>query len=263
MNLAQGHVAGTDHPYLIPLIVLIGIGFMIWQLRDEDTSPAAIIWMQICFGIIGLLGAKAFSLYVRDWQLLEPASLELSTGWRYPGALIAIIVLLPLLRRLILPRVATLRYFDALALVFGLEVALWRISCYFNGCCVGGHCDASYCLSYPGGTAVFQQQLGQGLIPADAVVSLPVLPLHFLMMLASLSVVLFLAWYSRYRQYNGQLLLLYLFMHEGLKAVLESQREPFIAHLLTTSAIVSVGAMAVLMAFEIMRHGSSAPKENG
>ena len=253
MNLAQGHVAGTDHPYLIPLIVLIGIGFMIWLLRDEDTSPPAIIWMQICFGIVGLLGAKAFSLYVRDWQLLEPASLELSTGWRYPGALIAMVVLLPLLRRLILPRVATLRYFDALVLVFGLEVALWRISCYFNGCCLGGHCDAAYCLSYPAGTAVFHQHLNQGLIPPDAVASLPVLPLHFLMMLASISVVLFLAWYSRYRQYDGQLLLLYLFMHEGLKAILESQREPFIVQLQTTSALVSLAALFAMLLIALVR----------
>lgn len=240
-------VQGSSHAFVIPVIVLIATLLMVWHLRNENTTPQRIIWMQMSIGLIGLVGAKVFSLYVRGWEMYSPFLVELQVGWRYPGAILALLIFVPLIRKWILPKVGTLRYLDAMVLIVGVGLGLWRISCYLNGCCVGAVCDANYCVSYPQGSIVFNQQLGEGLISNSAVQSLPVFPLQFLFMAATFLVVGFLFWFNRFKQYDGQLILLYAFLHEGLKAWLEFLRSPYLSELQIASAVVSVVALLALI----------------
>lgn len=76
-----------------------------------------------------------------------------------------------------------------------------------------------------------------------------VIPLHLFMMVVSLLIGLFLIWFDKGRQYNGQVLLMYLFLHEGDKAVMEVYRVPFIQDLQTVSWVASgIGLAGLIMA---------------
>ena len=66
-------------------------------------------------------------------------------------------------------------------------------------------------------------------------------------MLNALAIGVFLYWYAPRKRYDGQVLLLYLFLHEGGKAILESFREPEVFQLQLVSLTVSFAAGMLLM----------------
>ena len=186
-------------------------------------------------------------LYVRGWELYQPLSSELRSGLRYPGALLAMALIGPLLKRWILPTLPLLRFLDVLAITVCFAFALVRFSCFMNGCCTGGQCTEFYCLSYQPGSQVSYIQLQQGLLDQSSHPSHPVLPLHFLFMGASFGVGLFLMWFDTRRSFDGQIALLYLVLHEGAKGLLESLREPYVPQLQQTSLLISAVGMLALV----------------
>lgn len=232
---------------LSPIGILCTL-FLVLYMRREGVPPGRLILLQLLAGLVALAGAKVFSLWVRDWQWYEPLSGELRGGWRYPGALIALALMVPLIKRWVLPQLPLARYMDMLAICICIGFGLIRLSCFMSGCCVGEVCDSWYCLSYQPGSQVWYLQLQQGLLDHASHPSNPVLPLHFLFMAASLAVGGFLIWFDSRRSYDGQLALLFLFLHDGAKAVLESFREPYVAQLQLTSLSISlIGLVALLV----------------
>jgi phosphatidylglycerol---prolipoprotein diacylglyceryl transferase len=243
---------------LISPIAIFGILFFILYLRQEGirTARAVILLLSIC--VAALLGAKLFSLYVRGWEPYTPLAAELSGGLRYPGALLAMLLLSPVLKRWILPELPLARFLDVLAITVCFAFALVRFSCFMNGCCTGQQCTAFYCLSYAPGSQVWYEQLQHGLLGSASLPSLPVLPLHFLFMAASLSVGLFLMWFDGRRSFNGQIALLFLVLHDGAKGLLETFREPYVAQLQITSLLTSAAGLVALLIILRWRKGRSA-----
>jgi phosphatidylglycerol:prolipoprotein diacylglycerol transferase len=242
---------------LISPIAIFGITFFVLYLRADGVRVARSIYLLLSICLVALLGAKLFSLHTRGWELYEPIKYELSGGLRYPGAMIAMVLLGPLLKRWFLPELPLGRFLDVLAITVCFSVALVRISCLLNGCCTGVQCDSFYCLSYPPGSQAWYIQYKAGLAVSGHP-SHPVLPLHLLFMAASLCVGLFLIWFDSRRSFNGQLALLYLFLHDGAKALLESLREPYLAELQVTSALISAAGLLVLLI--ILWRRRSAPR---
>lgn len=231
---------------LIPTAVA-GITFFILYLRDEGVRAGRAVLLLLLMALVGLIGAKLFSLHVRGWELYQPLSSELRGGLRYPGALLAMILIGPLLKRWILPTVPLLRFLDVLAITVCFAFALIRISCYMNGCCTGVQCTSGFCLSYPPGSQVWYIQYQQGLLASPAHPSHAVLPLHFLFMAASFGVGVFLMWFDKKRSFDGQIALLYLVLHDGAKGLLESFREPYVAQLQLTSLLISATGLVILL----------------
>ena len=143
---------------LIPIGILCTL-FLILYLRRDGAPAGRLLLLQLLAGLVALAGAKVFSLWVRDWQLFEPLTSELRGGWRYPGALIALALLVPPIKRLVLPQLPLARYLDVLAITVCFGFGLIRLSCVMSGCCVGGVCDSWYCLSYEPGSQVWYLQL--------------------------------------------------------------------------------------------------------
>ncbi|MEZ5501643.1 MAG: prolipoprotein diacylglyceryl transferase [Halioglobus sp.] len=247
---------------LISPIALFGILFFVLYLRQDGIRTGRTIGLLLLLAVVAFLGAKLFSLYVRGWELYEPLSAELRAGLRYPGALIAMVVVGPLLQRWILPELALTRFLDVLAITVCFAFALVRISCFMNGCCTGPPCESALCLSYVPGSQVWYVQLQAGLLKSAALPSLPVLPLHFLFMAASLAVGLFLMWFDGRRSFDGQVALLYLVLHDGAKGLLESFRDPYVAQLQWTSLLTSaVGLVILLIILRRRRHQAGSPAE--
>jgi prolipoprotein diacylglyceryltransferase len=242
---------------LISPIAIFGILFFILYLRQEGIRTGRAVWLLLLIAAFAFLGAKLFSLHVRGWELYQPLSAELRGGLRYPGALIAIVLTGPLLKRWILPELPLARFLDVLAITVCFAFALVRISCWMNGCCTGPQCTGAFCLSYAPGSQVWYEHLQHNLLPSASHRSLPVLPLHFLFMAASLGVGLFLLWFDGKRRFDGQIALLYLVLHDGAKGLLESFRAPYIAELQITSLVTSAIGLLALVIILRWRRGRS------
>ena len=238
--------------FLTP-VAIFGITFFIFYLRFDNVRAGRAVVLLLSIAVIALLGAKLFSLQTRGWEVRSLSS-ELRGGLRYPGALLAMVLCAPLLKRWILPTLPLTRFLDVLAITVCFSFALVRISCYLNGCCTGSECDSAYCLSYARGSQAWYMQFKAGLLAHGSHPSHPVLPLHFLFMAASFGVGLFLMWFDTRRSFDGQVALLYLILHEGAKGLLESLREPYVVQLqLTSFAICAIGLLALIV---VMRQRS-------
>lgn len=242
---------------LITPIAIFGITFFVLYIRNEGARAGRAVLLLICIAIVGLLGAKVFSLWTRGWEL-RSLSAELSGGLRYPGAMIGIILMSPLLKRVILPELPLTRFLDVLAITVCFSFALIRVSCFLNGCCTGIQCEGAYCLSYPVGTQPWYYHLQNGLLPHADHPSHPVLPLHLFFMAASFAVGVFLLWFDGRRSFDGQLALLYLVLHDGAKGLLESLRDPYVAQLQITSLTTSALALLVLLFILYRRRKAAA-----
>lgn len=232
---------------LIAPIAIFGIAFFVLYLRFDGVKAGRAILLLLSIAVVALLGAKLFSLQTRGWDL-RSLSDELRGGLRYPGALLAMVLIGPILKRLILPTLPLGRFLDVLAITVCFSFALVRISCLLNGCCTGPECDAVYCLSYAPGSQAWYVQFQAGLLPHAGHDSHPVLPLHLLFMTASFLVGLFLMWFDPRRSFDGQIALLYLVLHDGAKGLLESFREPYVAQLQLTSLLMSAAGLIALVA---------------
>ncbi|MDG2045733.1 MAG: prolipoprotein diacylglyceryl transferase [Halioglobus sp.] len=242
---------------LISPIAIFGIIFFILYLRNDYIKAGRAILLLLAMGVFAVLGAKLFSLHVRGWEVYQPLSSELRGGLRYPGALLAMILVGPLLKRWILPDLPLPRFLDVLAITVCFCFALIRFSCFMNGCCTGPECDAIYCLSFEPGSQVWYVQLQGGLLDHSSHPSNPVLPLHFLFMGASFGIGVFLMWYDTRRSFNGQIGLLFLFLHDGAKGILESFRVPYVAELQLTSFSISAAGLIALMLIAYYRRRNS------
>jgi phosphatidylglycerol---prolipoprotein diacylglyceryl transferase len=253
-------IFGFD-PFLIVLIFISVLGTLnfFYLLRDSGYSVRELLLLQLSILFSTLLGAKIFSLYIRGWQFFPSVQHEIVSGWRYPGAIIGLFVLLPLFKRLLAPRVSLLRCGDASAIAAAFAVGIFRISCILNGCCTGAVGEGLYCWSYARGSAVWAWQVNERLIHGSDALSLPVVPLHIYFMVASFAVGIFLLRYRRYKRFDGELILWFLILHEGLKAVLETFRVPFIRELQITSiGVAAAAAIALIICRSISRRGQDS-----
>lgn len=243
---------------LITPIAIFGITFFILYLRFDGVRVGRAIILLLSVAVIALLGAKLFSLQTRGWELRDFSS-ELRGGFRYPGALLAMVLCGPLLKRWILPTLPLTRFLDVLAITVCFSFALVRITCFLSGCCTGLECDSMYCLSYSPGSQAWYVQFKAGLLAHGSHPSHPVLPLHFLFMAASLGVGLFLMWFDTRRSFDGQIALLYLVLHDGAKGLLESFRIPYVPQLQLTSLLISAaGLIALIIVLRIRRKRTGA-----
>ncbi len=238
-------------------IAVFGIAFFVAYLRFDNVSTLRSLALLILIAIVALLGAKLFSLHTRGWEV-RSLTQELRGGLRYPGAALAMVLIGPLLTRLILPTLPLARFLDVLAITVAFSFALVRLTCFLNGCCTGAQCDAAYCLSYSTGSQAWYVQLKAGLLPHASHPSHPVLPLHLLFMLASFIVGLFLMWFDTRRSFDGQIALLYLFLHDGAKGLLESFREPYVFELQLTSLLMSAAGLVALLVILWLRRQPAA-----
>jgi phosphatidylglycerol:prolipoprotein diacylglycerol transferase len=233
--------------FLLPFIIIACLWILNILMVSETLSSQRLLVMHLSLIVLAILGAKLFSLHVRGWQF-NSLSAELEGGWRHPGVILALVIFTPLLKRLILPTISLLRYADLLVIALSFAFAMGRVGCFLAGCCTGAITQGALGLQYEIGSQVWYSHMQLHLTNSSSP-SMAVIPLHLFMMVASLVIGLFLIWFDKRRQYNGQVLLMYLFLHEGAKAVMEAYRVPFIQDLQTVSLLASgVGLAGLIVA---------------
>jgi phosphatidylglycerol---prolipoprotein diacylglyceryl transferase len=112
----------------------------------------------------------------------------------------------------------------------GISVAVGRIGCFLQGCCIGAPCNLPWGVSYPPGSRVYEAQIGLGMIAPGAERSTVLHPLQLYFSAAAL--LASLAMYSvarRPRRYDGEVALIGFFLFWASTALLETLRAPWAA----------------------------------
>lgn len=253
-------ILGVDSFLLVVAFISIGgTWYLIREVTAQGYSYKQFLLFQLGFVVVTLIGAKLFSVYLRGGQVYT-LSWELSSGWKYPGALIGMILVIPIWIRFALPGMPLARLADKLVIVTAFSLAIFRVSCFLKGCCTGSVCNGTYCIPYANGSAAWYHQVHSGHITQASEWSAPVLPLHLFFMLASAAIGLFLLWLEKRKKFDGQLVLAFMFGHEFMKAVLESFRVPYSQDTQMVSIIIAVVGLVGLMLTYRMRGGSSYPR---
>lgn len=251
--LILGHSTGM---LLWGLALLLGIGGgAALAARDGHGLRRSLAALVGCAAIL-LAGAKVH-FWLANWALVRADGIGayLDRGFHLPGGILAVVLVGPWV--LLFLRLHPFAFGDSVVPAAALGIAAVRLGCFANGCCVGGVSAAPWAVAFPHGARVYYSQLGAGIIPPSAAVSLPVLPLSlFFAVTALLSAATLLAWRRR-RRFAGQLTLAALVLWATTTATLEWWRdETTVAgapHLFEIAALAA-GAVVPLLAVLTYRH---------
>jgi phosphatidylglycerol:prolipoprotein diacylglycerol transferase len=247
--------------YLLTMAIAVGVGVAgsIWSARRAGLPMRRYLIFEALLASAAIAGAKLF--YVNEqhlWGDLPEAALSLA-GFRYPGGILAVVLVLPISAYLLGLAMAVVA--DVVAIPISVAMALMRIGCFLEGCCFGVPTTAFVGMRFPAGSLAWDEHVGRGLIDAHAPSSLPVHPLQLYFCLWSTAVALVLWSCWRSRRYPGQIFLLFLALNEGGKAALESLRDPPSPALQLTSAVLAAVAVLGLIAIRSKQSGSNPTSE--
>ena len=138
---------------------------------------------------------------------------------------------------------------DRLAPSLGLAIAFGRLGCFFAGCDHGLVTADSFAVRYPRGTATFVNHHARGLVGAEALTSLPVLPVTLLEALGGFLVFLLAShWLARTRT-RGSVIVRAAASYAVLRFLLEFLRDDPRAMIgvLSLPQVLSLGVLLVAL----------------
>jgi len=193
-----------------------------------DRRTARIIFLTVALAT--LVGGRlhfvlnAPTVFVGRWHA---AFIPWFGGYHVGGGFLAgVIAMIWSARRFGVP---FLRLADGMLPPAGICVAVGRLGCFLQGCCIGAPCDHAWCLPYPKGSAAYLLQSDLGMIPPDAPHSLALHPLQLYFAGAALLVSAAMYAVARRRRYDGETALVGFFLFWASTAALEGLRAPWAA----------------------------------
>jgi phosphatidylglycerol---prolipoprotein diacylglyceryl transferase len=241
-------------PVFIALAVALAIvASLRWARREgaDVRRRAGLALLLVGIALIGLGGAKVDSLIERS--AVEPLRLavrpllwEIQQGYRYPGGIIAVLVVVSIAAHLLgAGRVLALG--DRMAPAAALAMAVVRLGCFCAGCCHGSVSGLPWAVSFPAASFAWSTQVATRVIRADAAASLPVHPLQLYFATWSLGLAVLLFWLTPRRRYAGQVLLAYVALDNVAKFGFEFLRDPQVPHLRWLSLVIGLAAAGFLL----------------
>ncbi len=195
---------------------------------------------------VALCGAKLYSLIERGGSL-PTFWTEGFGGYRFPGAVIALLAALLLFRRRLPLGVPAALLADVIAPAFGLGMAAVRVGCLLAGCCSGVPSDLPWAIQFPRGSQPWHAHVAAGLLSPVAARSLPVHPLQLYFGLLSLGIAAFVLRLQAKKSYEGQLFLVYVALQGTGKFLLEFLRFGPLPHVQYASLFLGLGASVTLL----------------
>ena len=197
-----------------------------------------------------IIGAASYGLVERGWYVLTEPGVHLLRQARLPGAFLGLALVTPLLARWLPPTVGLPAYGDLLAPVLAFSFAAVRLSCLLAGCCFGVVTSLPWGIRYPRDSLAMRLHVAEGKVAYAAAWSLPVHPLQLYFAALAIAVGCVVLWYRRRQRYDGELLLLFVVLHETGKGLLELLRPAALGgrHLVANSLVVGAAAAIALTA---------------
>jgi phosphatidylglycerol:prolipoprotein diacylglycerol transferase len=232
------------YPTFLLLSCVAGTAATLYLVARSGLPTRRLAVLLLLTGVGAVAGAKLYGIVERGggWHGL---GWEIGTGYRYPGAVVAVLLVLPLLRRMMLADVSLLALGDCAVAGVGVPIAVMRIGCFLAGCCFGVPSSLPWAVEFPIGSPAWSAQVRARLIDGHVTASLPVHPLELYFGLAALGVMAVLLRFRARQRYEGQLILVFFVLDGAAKFLLEFLRFDYAAHLQWMA--IGPAVMAALM----------------
>jgi len=173
--------------------------------------------MDLCFYILlaAIVGSRLLYIAINlDMFLSDP--LEIFKIWNgglvfYGGFIAALITLIVYLKKQKMPLWKTA---DIMAPALALGHCIGRIGCFFAGCCYGKPCDLPWAVTFTNPATL--APVGISLHPTQLYSSASNLIIFGMLLL-----------FRRYQKFEGQLLLVYIFLYGIFRSIIEAFRGDF------------------------------------
>lgn len=208
------------------------------------------------------MGAKLYGLIERGGMVGTLAA-ELVSGYRYPGAVVALAVTAMVLSRLSSMAVSTGMLMDLITPSFGFSLAIVRVGCLLAGCCSGSVSDLPWAFPFRAQSPVWHEHLHAGLIDANAPQSLSVHPLQVYFGLLAFALGLAAAWLEQRKRYDGQVFLLFVATYGAGQFLLEFLRARPLPHVQYLCAVFAIVGATVLTLRGLALRNRNAPEGFG
>jgi len=198
--------------------------------------------------VAAAIGAKLWSATERGGFAWHALDWELTAGYRYPGAMVAVLVALPVLHRIFKPQAGMGQIVDAGVIGVCAGMVVVRLGCLWNGCCHGIETALPWATRYGVDTGAWHNHVRSGLISRNAEWSAYGHPLQLYFLVAVAAIGIFLLWFRGHRQtYDGQLALLFMALNGVSKGALESLRFSYTPSLQIYSFVMAgIGAAGLI-----------------
>jgi phosphatidylglycerol:prolipoprotein diacylglycerol transferase len=238
------HALGAYSTFLA-IGVVTGVAIGTWRLRALGLGASRSLGLELLLALTGLAGAKLYVILERG-HVLSPWA-EMTGSYRYPGGIIAVVVVFLVAHRRLLRGVSLGMFADAVAPATGIALAIVRLGCFAHGCCFGRPAALPWAVAFPAHSLPWNSQLAAGQLAETAVTSLPVHPLQLYFAAASMGVALFVWWLAGRTTVPGQAALVFLLLDGLAKLGLETLRGEPMVHLQLAALATAVAAGAVLL----------------
>ena len=248
------------HPDLINLGFLhlktygfcMALGFLLcWQLAERLSGRKNLSNLLLGLMLAGVAGSR-LAYVIENWRTEFAAHpLAAFRVWEgglvfYGGLILAVIVFFTWCY---LKHEKPFDLGNLFAAVIPLGHAFGRIGCFFFGCCFGRRSTSSLAVVFPAHSPAWYTQVREGVLPAEAVCSLPVLPTQLFEAAALL--VLFVILLFVYRRARELTAGAYFFLYGIIRFGLEFLRDDPRAHVgvLSIGQTISIGMILLGLAF--------------
>ncbi len=207
------------------LASLLGSLLAVLFARQENFPPRQSFPLLLVIGLVFLLGTKVHAWIASPFPIAHEGWWRaLQVGFHFPGGLIAIALVSPLIFRW--SSFSGLRFMDAIVPAIGFAIAIARIGCFLNGCCYGVACDLPWGVEFPRGSRAFASLFGSEWVVTHLHQTVPLHPLQLYFAIGGLLIGLALLWFRKRRRFQGQSVLLFVVLWAWLKVAVESLRDP-------------------------------------
>jgi phosphatidylglycerol---prolipoprotein diacylglyceryl transferase len=257
--------------------VVVGLALGPWFAERLEGIPRRRAWrIQLSLALAALYGGHllwVFNQWPYVWAKTKAAGpYDLLAPWQglhAPGSIIGLLIAGPW----IFSRagVSVGRFADLTTPLVGLCLFIVRLGCFVQGCCWGTRCDLPWCVTFPPGSAPYENQRVNVLIAHGAPHSLAVHPLQLYFAGVALLLCVGSLWLYRRKQYDGQVALWGLLAYAVSSTFLELLRGEFgmrayvgpLPQLAWLGLMLSATAIGGLLAGEVVlrrRRRAAAPE---
>jgi phosphatidylglycerol:prolipoprotein diacylglycerol transferase len=178
-----------------------------WRSKREGLDREVIVDMAFWLFLSGMIGARLFycvEYWGKDIKTIWDAVQYWKGGVVYYGGIVGGTIAFFVYRHF---RPFPLRPFlDVVAPGIAVGTLFGRLGCFLNGCCYGDVCDFPWAISFPKYSPSWGHQVALGLIPSNAVQSLPVHPTQLYSAVDALIILILLNAYYPLRRRDGEVM---------------------------------------------------------
>lgn len=193
-----------------------------WRARREKLEPDVILDMAFWVFFLGMVGARLFYC-IQYWGQGIDNLFDVVQYWKggivYYGGILGGVIAFFAYHRF---RPFPLRpYLDVMAPAIAVGTLFGRLGCFLNGCCYGDTCNFPWAVSFPKYSPPWDYQVAHGMIPANAIGSLPLHPTQIYSAIDALVLFLLLSAYYPLRRRDGEVMGLLMITYPVTRFLIE------------------------------------------